>query len=39
MGGLTYDSPVPDPEPDPTLDADERTTLSGFLDDQRKVLA
>jgi hypothetical protein len=30
---------VPDPEPDPTLNADERTTLSGFLEDQRKVLA
>lgn len=30
---------MPDPEPDPTLNADERTTLSGFLDDQRKVLA
>jgi hypothetical protein len=39
MGGLIYDSPVPDPEPEPTLNADERTTLSGFLDDQRKVLA
>jgi uncharacterized damage-inducible protein DinB len=30
---------VPDPAPISTLNADERTTLAGFLDDQRMVLA
>ena len=30
---------MPDPQPDPALNADERTTLTGFLEDQRKVLA
>jgi hypothetical protein len=30
---------MPDPSPDPTLTGDERTTLAGFLDDQRTILA
>jgi uncharacterized damage-inducible protein DinB len=30
---------VPEQQPDPALNGDERTTLTGFLEDQRKVLA
>ncbi|MGA7086746.1 MAG: DinB family protein [Candidatus Dormiibacterota bacterium] len=30
---------MPDPQPEPSRNADERTTVTGFLEDQRKVLA
>ncbi|MGA8207078.1 MAG: DinB family protein [Candidatus Dormiibacterota bacterium] len=30
---------MPHQQPDPALNGDEKTTLSGFLEDQRKVLA